>query len=97
MTLTKERMIDLVFQDTDLGKRESRQAVEATLELAKSALEAGEDLLISGFGKFQVKQKKPRKGRNPQTDQPLQLRERKVVTFKCSGVFRKKLNGDGER
>jgi integration host factor subunit alpha len=58
----------------------------------KSTLEKGEDVLISGFGKFCVKQKKQRRGRNPATGADLILKERKVVTFKCSGKLRNKIN-----
>ena len=52
----------------------------------------GDDVLVSGFGKFCVKEKRPRRGRNPATGQDLMLRERKVVTFKCSGKLREKIN-----
>jgi integration host factor subunit alpha len=63
------------------------------LEIIKGTLEKSEDVLISGFGKFCVKNKKQRRGRNPATGDDLLLRERRVVTFKCSGKLRKKLNG----
>ena len=93
MALTKERIINQVYEEADFSKSESRQAVEALLELVKSTLESGEDLLISGFGKFVVKHKRPRRGRNPQTKEDLQLRARKVIVFKTSGVLRRKVNG----
>jgi len=67
------------------------------LEIIKSALESGEDILISGFGKFIVKEKKTRKGRNPQTEKPLQLDARKVVIFRCSAVLREKINKKKKR
>jgi integration host factor subunit alpha len=69
-------------------------AVERVFEIAKRALENGEDLLISGFGKFLVKQKEARRGRNPQTTADLHLRARRVVVFKTSGVLRKRINED---
>ncbi len=94
MALTKERIINRVYEEADFSKSESRQTVEALLELAKSTLEKGEDLLISGFGKFVVKHKRPRRGRNPQTKEDLQLRARKVIVFKTSGVLRRRINGD---
>ena len=66
---------------------------ETLLELMKSSLASGEDVLISGFGKFCVKQKEERKGRNPATGEDLILESRKVVTFKCSGKLRERVNG----
>jgi integration host factor subunit alpha len=63
------------------------------LEIIKGTLEGGDDVLVSGFGKFCVKEKKKRRGRNPATGSDLILRERKVVTFKCSGKLRSKING----
>jgi integration host factor subunit alpha len=63
------------------------------LEIIKSTLESGEDVLISGFGKFEVKEKNARRGRNPQTGSDLMLGARRVVIFKCSGVLREKMNG----
>jgi len=67
--------------------------VESLVETIKNTLANGEDVLISGFGKFCVKEKRERRGRNPQTGEDLMLGERRVVTFRCSGVLRKKLNG----
>ncbi len=75
-----------------LPKKNSVETVELLLEMIKDTLENGEDVLISGFGKFCVKNKKERRGRNPATGSDLILRERKVVTFKCSGRFRDKIN-----
>lgn len=95
MTLTKSNIIDSIYQNTDFNKAESIQTVESTLEIMKSTLESGEDVLISGFGKFEVKDKNQRKGRNPATGNDLTLDARRVVTFKCSGVLREKLNGKG--
>jgi integration host factor subunit alpha len=67
--------------------------IEILIEEMKRSLEKGEDILISGFGKFHVKEKKPRCGMNPQTGEDLILRDRRVVTFKCSNVLKEKLNG----
>jgi len=67
--------------------------VETSLEFIKSTLASGEDVLISGFGKFEVRDKGSRRGRSPQTGEALTLDGRRVVTFKPSGVLRKKLNG----
>lgn len=95
MALTKEKIINTVFEEVGVSKNQSRQVVEALLEMVKDTLEEGEDLLISGFGKFVVKQKRPRRGRNPQTKEDLQLRARKVVVFKTSGVLRRRINEAG--
>ena len=93
MTLTKA---DLVLQvhktHPSLTKSQSVEAVEAFLTLAKSSLIAGHDLLLSGFGKFTVNDKKPRRGRNPQTGEELMLSGRRVVTFKASGILRKRVS-----
>ena len=92
MALTKN---DIVTSVHELGftKKKSVEIIETLLEIMKSTLEKNEDVLISGFGKFCVKQKKQRRGRNPATGADLILKERKVVTFKCSGKLRDKING----
>ena len=95
MALTKTNLIDFVYGKSDLQKQKSTPAVESLLEIIKHTLESGEDVLISGFGKFCVKDKKERKGRNPQTASDMKLRARRVVTFKCSGVLRDRVNGKG--
>ncbi len=94
MALTKS---DIVARVHELGftKKRSVDIIETLLEIIKSNLEKSEDVLISGFGKFCVKNKKQRRGRNPSTGEDLMLRERRVVTFKCSGKLRKKINGAG--
>lgn len=93
MALTKN---DIVAKVNDLGftKKKSIETVESLLEIIKDTLESGDDVLVSGFGKFCVKHKKKRRGRNPATGSDLILRERKVVTFKCSGKLRNKINQD---
>jgi integration host factor subunit alpha len=91
MTLTKN---DIVVKIHDLGftRKRAIDIVECLLEILKKELEQGEDVLISGFGKFCVKHKKERRGRNPATGEDLMLRERRIVTFKCSGKLREKIN-----
>ncbi len=92
MTLTKADLINQVFTSLPVyTKAQARETVETLLELIKSSLENGDDLLLSGFGKFSVKEKRPRKGRNPQTGEELILDARKVVTFKSSGQLKEKL------
>lgn len=92
MALTKN---DIITSIHELGftKKKSVEVIETLLEIMKSTLENGEDVLISGFGKFCIKKKKERRGRNPATGSDLILKERKVVTFKCSGKLRDNING----
>ena len=91
MTLTKDHLIDSITE-TGITKKDATKTFETVLETIKSALENGEDVMISGFGKFSVKEKKKRRGRNPQTGQDLMLDRRKVVIFSSSGVLKDRLN-----
>ena len=93
MALTKIEMVDSIANQIGYTKNFSSELVETLLETMKKTLESGEDVLISGFGKFCVKEKRERKGRNPSTGEDLMLKSRKVVTFRCSGKLREKLNG----
>jgi integration host factor subunit alpha len=95
MTLTKADLIDSIYNQIDLPKAKSAHLVESVLEIIKKTLESGEDILISGFGKFSVKEKNDRRGRDPHTREDLMLDARRVVTFRCSGVLRDKINGKG--
>jgi integration host factor subunit alpha len=92
MALTKDKLISRLQTQLRLSKPESRQAVEQLLAIMKDTLAAGEDLLISGFGKFCVKQKNERRGRNPQSKESLLLPARKVLVFRASGVLRDRIN-----
>jgi integration host factor subunit alpha len=92
MALTKHHIVDTVYSKLGLPKNKAVDVVESLLEIIKKNLENGEDVLISGFGKFCVKEKRQRRGRNPQTSQEMMLRGRRVVTFRCSGVLRDKIN-----
>ena len=93
MALTKVEMVDSIANQIGYTKNYSSKIIETLLEIMKKALESGEDVLVSGFGKFCVKEKRERKGRNPSTGEDLMLKPRKVVTFRCSGTLREKLNG----
>jgi len=95
MTITKSNLTEAVYHSNNLKKSQAVEAIEHTLEIIKSTLANGESVLISGFGKFEIKHKNPRKGRNPQTGDDLMLNGRKVITFKCSTALRKKINGSG--
>ena len=91
MALTKNGIVGKI-NDLGFTKKKSTDVVESLLEIVKDALDRGEDVLVSGFGKFCVKEKNARRGRNPATGSDLKLRERRVVTFKCSGKLRDKIN-----
>ena len=93
MTLTKADLIHSMYNHIGLSKTTSTRVVNSLLELIKQTLESGEDVLITGFGKFCVKDKSRRRGRNPATREDLMLDARRVVTFRCSGVLRDKING----
>jgi integration host factor subunit alpha len=93
MTLTKNQIIEEVRANNRLTKKQSSDTIEALLEIMKETLASGEDILISGLGKFCVKNKKERRGRNPSTGEDMILDARKVVTFKCSGKLRDRVNG----
>ena len=96
MTLTKAELTDIIYNKTDLPRAKSTQVVESLVGMIKKTLVNGEDVLITGFGKFCVKKKGERRGRNPQTGDEQMLGERRVVRFKCSGVLRGKVNGGGQ-
>lgn len=91
MALTKNKIVERV-NDLGFTKKKSVDIVESLLEIIKRSLENDEDVLVSGFGKFCVKQKERRRGRNPATGDDLLLNPRKVVTFKCSGKLRERIN-----
>ncbi|MDX1285188.1 MAG: integration host factor subunit alpha [Draconibacterium sp.] len=92
MTLTKADIVEAILEQIGFTKNHSSEIVETLLELIKSTLESGEDVLLSGFGKFCVKEKEARRGRNPASGESMMLSPRKVVTFKCSGKLRDKIN-----
>jgi integration host factor subunit alpha len=93
MTFTKIQIVESIQNQTGFPKNRSSEIVKTLLEIIKRTLESGEDVLISGFGKFCVKEKNERKGRNPATGEDLMLEPRKVVTFRCSGKLREIVNG----
>ena len=93
MTLTKAHIIESVSNQVGFPMNHSSDLVETLLEIIKSTLVSGEDVMISGFGKFCVKEKMERKGRNPATGETMMLAPRRVVTFRTSGKLRDKING----
>ena len=92
MALTKAHIIEAVANQIGFPKNHSSEIVETILEIIKRTLESGEDVLISGFGKFCVNEKRQRRGRNPATGEDMMLAPRRVVTFKCSGKLKVKIN-----
>jgi integration host factor subunit alpha len=92
MTVTKEKIVSRIIDDTSFNPIEARKHVESVIDIIKTTLASENNVLISGFGKFTVRRKKSRQGRNPQTGQPMHLKARQVVTFKISGVLRKKIS-----
>ncbi|MBA4366535.1 MAG: integration host factor subunit alpha [Desulfobacterium sp.] len=92
MTLTKAQIVDSIQDKFGFPRKKCVELIEIMLEEIKKPLQKGEDVMISGFGKFCVNNKKERKGRNPATGDDLTLPARKVVTFKCSQGLREKIN-----
>ena len=92
MALTKAEIIDAVADHNGYSKKDATDKVETLLEIIKRTLASGEDVLVSGFGKFCVNEKAKRRGRNPATGDAIMLRPRRVVTFKVSGKLRRKIN-----
>ena len=92
MALTKNKLITKIMEETEFTKKDAIQTVEQLIEVIKSTLTSGEDVMISGFGKFCVKSKGRRRGRNPATGDDMFLDARNVLTFKCSGSLRDRIN-----
>ena len=93
MALTKETLVNEVVKANGYPRNQSVELIETLIELIKSKLSSGEDVLISGFGKFCIKEKRERRGRNPATGEGMMLGPRRVVTFRCSRQLRDKING----
>jgi len=93
MTLTKANIVEALAKQNGYPKNQSFEMIEILLEIMKRTLESGEDVLVSGFGKFCVKEKHKRRGRNPATGEDMMLEPRRVVTFTCSRKLRDKING----
>jgi integration host factor subunit alpha len=88
----KSDIVEAIQTANGYSLKKSTDITETILEIIKRTLESGEDVLISGFGKFQVRNKRERRGRNPATGEDLTLPHRRVVTFKCSGSLRDRIN-----
>jgi integration host factor subunit alpha len=96
MTMTKADIVERIYERVGFSKKEATEVVESLFEIVKAKLEQGEKVKISGFGNFLVHEKRPRKGRNPQTGEEITISGRKVLTFKASQVLKKTMNdGNG--
>jgi len=94
MTLTKNEIIDSMYEQLDIPRKECAQIAEGIFDIIKEELENGNPVMVSGFGKWTVKSKRKRNGRNPKTGAPVVIAARKVVTFKPSNRLRDDLNTD---
>jgi integration host factor subunit alpha len=93
VTLTKMDIALKIQDQLEFTKKESMDLLESFISLMKDTLKAGEDVKISGFGNFEIKQKKDRIGRNPQTGESMIITSRKILSFKPSGKLRTAING----
>ena len=93
MALTKASIVESIHNQLGVPKKNCAELVETLLGIIKDQLTSGEDVLISGFGKFCVKDKQQRRGRNPATGEDMMLDKRRVVTFRCSSLLRNRING----
>ena len=91
MTITKNSLVNLLHDEVGLNKREAKEFIETFFEVIKLELENGNDVKISGFGNFNLRDKAPRPGRNPKTGEDVTISERRVVTFKSGLKLRSKL------
>ena len=96
MALTRNVLITKIMEEMEFTKKAASESVEHIIEIIKDTLASGEDVMVSGYGKFCVKNKGRRKGRNPATGDDMFLDARKVLTFKCSGKLRDRVNGSNQ-
>ena len=94
LPMTKKELIENVSSGCNVPRKEAEELVESVLEIIKETLSSGEEMKVSGFGKFIVHQKQDRKGRNPQTGEPITITARKILTFKPSAVLKQEINRD---
>ena len=92
MALSKRRIIDRIYNNCGCSKSKATELTDSVLETIKKSLESGEDVLITGFGKFCIREKNARRGRNPYTGEDLPLEARRVVTFRCSKLLKDRIN-----
>jgi integration host factor subunit alpha len=90
--MTKADLVEKISLMTTFTKKESSEFVDRVFDVVKSTLEAGENIKISGFGNFEVKDKASRRGRNPKTGEVIEITPRRVLTFKPSQILKKSIN-----
>jgi integration host factor subunit alpha len=90
--MTKADLVENIYEKTGFSKKESTELVETVFDIIKGTLETGENIKVSGFGNFEVKQKRDRKGRNPQTGEAITISARKILTFKPSSLLKQSIN-----
>ncbi len=95
--MTKADLVETIYEKIGFSRKESAEIVDLVFDLMKETLESGEKIKISGFGNFLVRQKRSRKGRNPQTGEEIEISARRVLTFKPSHVLRKALNPSADK
>jgi integration host factor subunit alpha len=91
--LTKVELVDAIQAVSGMTKLEGGEVLEALLEIIKDTLAEGEDIKIAGFGKFAVKEKSDRRGRNPQTGEQITIKARRILTYQASAMLKKRING----
>lgn len=91
-TLTRADLCDAVHDEVGLSRQECSGLVERTLELVVESLEHGETVKLSGFGVFQVREKRARMGRNPKTGEPAAILPRRVISFRASQIMKSKVH-----
>jgi integration host factor subunit alpha len=92
MALTKNDLVDMIYSELDIPKKECINLVDSFFDIIKDELVKGDDVMISGFGKWSVKQKRPRLGRNPHTGEQIIIDAKRVVTFKSAPPLRSEIN-----
>lgn len=95
MTVTKAHIVERIYERVGFAKKDANEVVDAVFELIKTNLERGEKVKISGFGSFVLHEKRPRRGRNPQTGETITIRGRRVLGFKASPILKKSINREG--
>ena len=90
---TKTTLIEKIAEKDNQPPSQAKKTIESLIEIIKETLASGEDIMITGFGRFQVNEKAPRKGRNLATGEAMIIEKKRVVTFKCSGGLRDRVNG----
>ena len=95
--LTKAQLAEILFEQLGLNKREAKDFIDAFFEIISAQLTDGQDVRISGFGNYEVQTKSPRPGRNPRTGEPVQIKPRRVATFRVSAQLRQQLKQPSEK